>query len=520
MSPRPTKPRALDHRAAGILLHLTSLPGPHGSGDLGPAATGFVDWLAAAGQSWWQMLPINPPAEGLSPYSPISAFAGNPDLISLERLHEAGLLDRADLAPPKSFSPRKIRFPTVQRWRAQRLHQAFLRFQARRRGKGAYHAWCRQAADWLDDYALFAALRTHHDDQPWQTWPQPVRARQPAALRAAGANLATDIDYHRFEQFIFHQQWRALRQYARRHHVGLIGDLPIFVGAESADVWANPQLFQLRSNGRPARVTGVPPDAFSETGQLWSHPQYEWLRHTRTGFAWWQQRLARILELFDVVRVDHFLGFARLWSIPGNAKTAKNGRWVKTPGRRLFAKLTERFGPLPIIAEDLGLLTAEAARLRDDCGFPGMRLMQWGFDNDTGSRYHQPHAFPPHCVAYTGTHDNDTTVGWLRDLRRQGRTRRPNNEELTPIERVKQYCDHHPDLRHELLRLGYLSSANLVIYPLQDILGRDSRARINTPATTRGNWSWRLESLAELRSTTRQLNQWAHRYDRAPRQSR
>lgn len=509
-----TKPALLEQRSAGLLLHVTSLPGPHGSGDLGPAAHRFVDFLAEAGQRWWQMLPVNPPAEGWSPYSPLSVFAGNPLLISLEQLADDGLLDDAELEPVRGLRSGRINGPAVARFRSARLRRAFENFREKRRPR-AWQQFCSAQADWLDDYALFAALRDEHAGAPWYAWPPPLRKRHKAALRQARERLAEELEYYRFEQFVFAQQWSALKQYARERGVLFIGDLPIFCGAESCDVWTRPDLFQLYANGRPKRVTGVPPDAFSKTGQLWGHPQYDWPRHQRERFAWWIRRFRNILSLFDAIRVDHFLGFARVWSVPGKARTAKNGRWVATPGRKLFEQLERHLPAIPVIAEDLGILTDEAAQLRDDFGFPGMRLMQWGFDNDdAGARYHQPHRYPSKCVAYTGTHDNDTTVGWLRDLKRAARQAPKTRKDSTAWKRLQRYCNHADDICDELLRLGYLSSANIVIYPLQDILKRGSRARMNTPGTIKGNWEWRMEVDALKHDRARQLRILSATYER------
>jgi 4-alpha-glucanotransferase len=492
-SPQRKSRFRLDERASGLLLHATSLPSCHGIGDLGPAAYQFVDFLAAAGQGWWQMLPIGPPGPGDSPYSALSAFAGHPLLISLERLARDGLLDAGDIAPVGGLPPEQVVYAAAARYKMLRLRRAFAAFV--KRGMlhdRAYLRFCAAHADWLDDYALYSALRHRHRHRPWLTWEPGLRLRRTAALRSAAGRFAAGVNFERFLQFEFGRQWRALKRYANDHGVGLIGDIPIFVAHDSADVWAHRGLFDLDHRGRPRTVSGVPPDYFSPTGQLWRHPHYRWPHHQATGFAWWIARFGRLFEQFDAVRIDHFLGFTRVWAVPGQAKTARHGKWVKTTGAELLAALRRRFGRLGIIAEDLGLATPAAIALRDRLGLPGMRLLQFAFGAGEGSRYNQPHTFPRNCVVYPGTHDNETTAGWFRRLQREAHRKR-GPRQMTERERALRYLGTTGrEIHWDMIRLALSSPANLAVIPVQDILGLGNEARMNKPATATGNWRWRL----------------------------
>jgi 4-alpha-glucanotransferase len=480
------RPRGFAGRSSGLLLHLTSLPGPHGSGDLGPEAHRFLGFLQQAGQSWWQMLPIGPPGRppAFSPYDGASAFAGSPWLVSLTLLARQGLLSAADLTPAPEFRSPRLNFPATLRFREERLRRAFARFRRRRGERGrAFREFCQRSADWLEDYALFAALRRASGGNPWTEWEPEVRTRQPSALRAAGERLADEMAAQRFAQFAFARQWQALREQSRRCGIGLIGDLPIFVAHDSADVWCHQELFRLDGRGQPRRVSGYPPDRFNRNGQRWGHPQYRWAAHEQSGFAWWVQRFTRLFELFDAVRVDHFLGFTRTWSIPADAVSPRSGRWVSAPGARLFAAVRKRLGSRPMIAEDLGQVTDADIRLRDAFGLAPMRIFQFGFGRDADSAAHLPHHYPPLCAAYTGNHDNNTTAGWF--------------DELTPAQRrrVLAYTGGRPaSVPWDSLRTLQGSRASLVLCPLQDILGLGRRARMNVPGTARGNWSWRLRT--------------------------
>ncbi len=469
-------------RSSGLLLHLTSLPGPHGSGDLSESAFRFIDFLAATGQSWWQMLPVGPAGgvAGNSPYSSYSSVAGSPGLVSLETLHRQGWLTRQDIQPDPGFEVGRVRFPLAQAYREERLRRAWERFRAApKSGRSPFADFCAEHREWLDDFALYCALRQRLQQAPWLDWPDDLRARKPSALAEARRALADAFDYHRWVQFQFHRQWAALRHYARRRGVGLIGDLPICVAHDSADVWAHPELFKLDARGQPTHVSGYPPDSSCPRGQRWGHPLYRWPAHQRTGFRWWIARFAGTYRLFDAVRLDHFLGFTRLWSIPASARTARHGRWLPTPGRELLSAVRQALGHRPMVAEDLGHVTPGDVALRERFGLPSMRILQFGFG--PGDPAHRPHRFTLHTVAYTGTHDTSTTVGWFRGL-----TPRRRQEVLA-------YTGGDGRTIHlDLIRLALESVADTVIVPVQDLLGLGSEARMNRPGTLSGNWHWRL----------------------------
>ncbi len=462
-----------------MLLHVSSLPGPFGIGDLGPAAFRWIDLLAAAGQTWWQVLPLGPPGCGNSPYQSYSAFAGNPDLISPKALARDGLLGRAQVRDASGGRPGVVDHEHVSPIKARLIARAWERFNggAARPLRGAFEAFCASQAGWLDDYACFMAIREEMGALPG--WPRDLLFRRTAALREARRKWADVIDRQRFAQFIFHRQLAALREHARSRGVKLIGDLPIYVSADSADVWANPHLFRLDRQRRPAVIAGVPPDLFSSTGQCWGNPLYDWRAARSENYAWWVSRLKATLEQVDLVRIDHFRGFAAYWEVPAGRQTAELGRWVRGPGAKLFAVLLEQLGSLPVIAEDLGLITPDVLALRDQFGLPGMRVLQFAFGGDDSPDL--PHNYIPNCVAYTGTHDNDTTAGWYASLDRRQR------------DRVRNYicgADQHP--ARALIRSAWASVANLAVAPLQDVMGLGGEARMNYPGTATGNWRWRL----------------------------
>ena len=499
---------SFSQRSSGVLLHVTSLPGLHGSGDLGAEALQFIEFLEQAGQSWWQMLPVNPPgrAPAFSPYDAASAFAGSPWLVSLDRLAAEGLLTPGEAAPPSRPSTRRVDFAATQLHREEGLRRAFAAFR-RRRGERtqAYQEFRDTHRDWLEDYALFAALRRASGGQPWTAWEPDVRGCRPSDLRAANERLREEVAAQRFVQYAFDRQWRALRLHAQRHGIGLIGDVPIFVAHDSADVWRHQELFQLDAAGLPRQLSGYPPDRFNRRGQHWGHPQYRWEAHTAADFAWWVRRFARLFELFDAVRIDHFLGFTRTWSIPAEAPDATRGRWVPSPGWRLLAAVRRRLGPRPMIAEDLGHVTEADRRLRDAFELAPMRLFQFGFGKDPDSTDHLPHNYPALCAAYPGTHDNDTTRGWFGHLTASERRR------------VLAYTGGssstiHLDSRRALLA----SSAALVICPVQDLLGLDSEARMNVPGTVSGNWGWRLNRLPS-QALARRIRLQTELFQRNPR---
>jgi 4-alpha-glucanotransferase len=501
----PNSALDLNRRSSGVLLHLTSLPGPHGCGDLGLEAHRFVDFLVDAGQTWWQMLPIGPPgrAPGFSPYDSSSAFAGSPWLVSLQTLAQHGLLAPRDLKPTPPFSSRQVNFPATCRFREARQRQAFASFRRRRGERGrAFREFCDANADWLEDFALFMAARRDSGGKPWTEWEGTLSRREPSALRHARQRLAHEVAGHRFVQFEFHRQWQALRQHAHRRGIGLIGDLPIFVAHDSADVWSQPELFQLDRRGWPRRVSGYPPDRFNRTGQLWGHPQYEWAKHRRAGFAWWIRRFERIFERFDAVRIDHFLGFTRTWSVPTPAENARRGRWMKSPGSDLFAAVERKLGRRPMIAEDLGHVTPADVRLRNAFRLAPMRIFQFGFGQDGDAADHLPHHYAPLTVAYTGNHDNDTTVGWFNHLPPAQR------------QRALTYVGGRDTAFHlAAIRTLMACPANAVIFPMQDVLGLDERARMNVPGTAHGNWRWRLPALP-LDRPAQELLQLTELFDR------
>lgn len=469
-------------RAAGILLHPTSLPGPHGSGDLGAGAYRFVEWLAAARQGLWQVLPLNPTGYGNSPYAAASAFAGNPLLISLERLRDDGLLSDDDLAGPPASPPGRVAYVEATAWKLDRLRRAYGRMLSPGCAAHAepFARFCAAQAAWLDDYALFMALRKAHDGRPWATWGTAVRAREPAALQAARADLADEIGFQQFAQYLFDAQWGDLHRFAAARGIRIMGDLPIFVAHDSADVWANQRIFALDAAGQPRVVAGVPPDYFSATGQRWGNPLYHWDLLAADGYRWWIERFRAALRLVDVVRIDHFRGFDSYWEIPADQPTAEHGHWAPGPGTALFDAVRAALGALPIVAEDLGTITPAVDALRRSIGAPGMRVLQFAFGDDNRNPY-LPHNYDRDTVVYTGTHDNDTTRGWFETASEHER-----HHVLSYLARDGS------DIVHDLIRAAYGSVADLAVVPLQDVLALGSDARMNLPGRPEENWCWRM----------------------------
>lgn len=470
-------------RRAGILLHPTSLPGAHGIGDLGDAALRWLDFLVAGRQTLWQVLPLGPPGYGESPYAARSAFAGNPLLISLDRLAEDGLLDAGDLADAPAWRPDRVDYAAVDAYKTPRLRAAFGRFRA---APAELHhdfdAFTRASGAWLEDWALFAALREAHDGAAWNTWEPALVRREPAALADARARLDGEIAYHRFVQYIFARQWGAVHDAARAAGVRLIGDIPIFVAHDSADLWAHQDLFLLGRAGEPMVVAGVPPDYFSPTGQRWGNPLYNWERLRETGYAWWIDRFRATLADVDLVRIDHFRGFESYWEVPAAEETALRGQWRPGPGEPFFAAVSAALGALPVIVEDLGLITEAVHDLRRALGYPGMTVLQFAFGDDAANPY-LPHNYASNCVVYTGTHDNDTTEGWFAALSAAERAR------------VARYAGGGGEtISRKLIRLALGSVARMAITPLQDVLGLGDEARMNLPGEGSGNWSWRATS--------------------------
>lgn len=501
-------------RASGILLHPTSLPGPYGIGDLGPEAIKFLDFLQEAGQRLWQILPLGPTSYGDSPYQSPSTFAGNPLWLSPDLLHADGLLADADLAAYPSFPADRVDFGPVIAAKAALLKAACERFRAKLEADSelaaAFSAFCRNNSAWLDDYALFAALKDEHNGTPWTTWEPELANRDPAALDLARARLSVPVQDVQIQQFLFDRQWRAIREAAAARSIQLIGDIPIFVAHDSADVWANPSLFFLNPDGSPSVVAGVPPDYFSATGQLWGNPLYNWPAHRETGYAWWMARLRRVFSLVDIVRIDHFRGFEAYWEIPGGEPTAVNGHWVKGPDAPFFDALRDALGDLPIIAEDLGLITPPVVALREHCGFPGMRILQFAFGNDDRAAEFRPESYPANCVVYTGTHDNDTTVGWFHSQAGAGSTRTQADIDAERRMILAYLGTSGEHIAWDLIELGARSNANTFVTPLQDVLELGSEARMNTPGKADGNWQWRFawsqltdQAIARLAHVTR-----------------
>jgi 4-alpha-glucanotransferase len=481
----------LDDRSSGVLCHITSLPGPHGSGDLGEGARRFIDFLASAGQSFWQVLPVVPPAGGASPYQSSSAFAGDPLLISLSWLRDHGLLTDDDLVPEVPLDDVKIHFEARNAFRMARLHRAFEHMKADAERAPAFFEFCEAQRAWLDDYALYSALKEAHGNATWSSWSPDLARRDPGALHAASERLRTEIRFHQFMQWVFARQWSELRAYASERGVGLLGDIPIFVGHDSADVWARPHEYFLDNEGRCTVVAGVPPDYFSATGQRWGNALYRWDAHERSGYAWWIARLASLFEKFDAVRIDHFIGFQRYWEIDAYAPTAIEGRYRPGPGEPLFQAVRRALGKLPLVAEDLGVLTPEVEALRDNLGLPGMRVLHFSFGTDPGAKKTHPFTFPPRAVVFTGTHDNDTTVGWFDALRKQASEGDEGAQRQLSF--IQSYLGTDgSEIHWDLLRLAFASPCRTALVPVQDLLGLGSEHRMNTPGTETGNWAFRL----------------------------
>jgi 4-alpha-glucanotransferase len=481
-------------RSAGILLHPTSLPAPHGIGDLGRSAVAFLDFLAEAGQSLWQILPLGPTGYGDSPYQCFSAFAGNALLVSLEQLRDEGLLADGDLEPGEDLPRDRVDFGALVDFKRPLLGKAHATFEkvATTERREALERFRAEHAAWLPDFALFAALKRARGGA-WYEWDPPLVRREPSALERARDELARDVRAVEFEQWLFFSQWADLRAEARARGIRIMGDIPIFVSHDSADVWAHPELFHLSEDGRPALQAGVPPDYFSATGQLWGTPLYRWDELARAGYAWWVDRLRGVLDLVDLVRLDHFRGFEAYWEVPGGDPTAENGRWVQGPGAALFEALETALGPLPIVAENLGLITPEVEALRRQLGFPGMAVLQFAFGGDDPTSEFLPHNYPREVVAYTATHDNDTVVGWWTGG--VGDSTRSAEEVEREHSRALAYVGGDgSEIHWDFLRTLYVSVADTVVVPLQDVLGLGSEARMNLPGSPEGNWRWRFAS--------------------------
>lgn len=488
-------------RAAGILLHPTSLPGP-GIGDLGGAAFAFVDWLAAAEQTYWQILPLVPVDAGGSPYNGLSAMAGNTLLISPEVLERAGWIERQPV--PESVHPGRgvIDYPAVARWKDRIIREAVRNLVARGLGplKAEFETFRHENRGWLPDYALFRALREHYRQICWVEWPAEIRERDQLALGRWRARLEREVETFVFGEFIFEREWHKIRRYANERGIRIIGDIPIFVAYDSADVWANQEIFELDADGHPTVVAGVPPDYFSPTGQRWGNPLYRWDVLRARGFDWWIERFRRTLNLVDVARIDHFRGFESYWEIPAEEVTAIRGRWVPGPGLEFFRAIERALGPLPLLAEDLGIITPEVERLRAELGYPGMRVLQFAFDGNPQNP-HLPENYPARSVAYTGTHDNTTIVAWWQEMGREERVR------------VRDWLRERDPNHWRFIEAVLDSRADLAIVPVQDVLGLGAEGRMNTPGQTGMNWAWRMDHLPGIELAEK----LAHRTRRAGR---
>jgi 4-alpha-glucanotransferase len=469
-------------RRSGVLLHPSSFPGPWGIGDLGSTARAFVDFLAATHQQLWQVLPLGPTADDGSPYSSFSSSAGNPLLISLEALAEEGLA--ASPVPPGTPPSCAVDFAAVREAKLAALRQAATEFLAGSPLLPQFERFCTEQQDWLDDYALFMALREAHGGQPWNRWPADLVRRDEQALDRTRRAHRDAVAFHMFTQFAFYRQWRGLRDYAHRRGIRIVGDIPFYVAFDSVDVWANRQNFALLPDTfEPRLMAGVPPDYFSTTGQLWGNPVYDWAHLERDGFDWWIRRFRRLTQLVDIVRIDHFRGFAAFWQVPHGETTAVNGTWADCPGDAFFHALEHELGHVPVWAEDLGIITPEVERLRDDFDFPGMKVLQFAFDEKGAENPYLPLNYQHNCVCYTGTHDNDTTRGWWDGL--DSRLRQQVRDYIGPLD--------DEAVHWAMLRLAMSSVADTVVVPLQDLLGLGSEARMNVPGRPDGNWSWRYD---------------------------
>ncbi|GAB4475953.1 MAG: 4-alpha-glucanotransferase [Anaerolineales bacterium] len=495
-------------RSGGILLHPTSLPGNLGVGELGHQAFRWVDFLQKSQCGLWQILPLGPTGYGDSPYQCFSSFAGNPNLISLEMLYQEGLLDQSDLEERPQFSPQRIDYGILIPWKQKRLQRAYQNFLKRRTAELEieFEQFCQLHGEWLDDFALFMALKQAHDGRAWMEWDEPYRLRTKEALDSFKAEHAFLVDSFRFQQFLFFRQWTAVRKAANAAGIRIVGDVPIFVAQDSCDVWCNPRLFKLKPSGYPRVIAGVPPDYFSATGQRWGNPIYNWKAHHQSNFAWWKRRIRHTLSQVDFIRIDHFRGFCACWEIPAHFPTAEIGRWVRSPGKKLFRHLSaELGGKLPFIAEDLGVITPDVVQLREMFGLPGMKILQFAFDSQDPRDPFLPHNFSPQCVVYTGTHDNDTTLGWYLSM---------GNGVLNTARWYLPELDQDP--AWQMIRYAWASVAVFAIAPLQDFLRLDSDARMNYPGKIGQYWSWRATEESLAPSLTEAIATLNYRYNRTP----
>ena len=497
---------------AGILAHPTSFPSPYGVGDLGPGAYAFIDFLERAGMNLWQVLPLGHTGFGDSPYQSFSAFAGQPLIISLDDFKEAGLLWDDDFRDMPNWDPNRVEYGKMIEFKNEMQTRAYHRFRdpsikdaysTNPEFMDGFEAFCRDEAEWLDDYALFMAGKFHFNGAPWYTWEDSIKNPTAKSRAEWKEKLADLVGYFQFLQYIFHREWTALREYANNKNIKIVGDVPLFVSWDSADVWCHRKLFDLDSKGYPKTVAGVPPDYFSETGQLWGNPLYKWNVHKKTGYDWWIKRIRHQLTMTDFLRIDHFRGFDRFWAVPYGEETAVNGKWVKAPGVNFFTQLEANLGyHMPIIAEDLGEIDQSVIDLRDKFDLPGMKILQFAFENPDENDF-LPHNFTRNCVCYTGTHDNDTTLGWYKKCYEQSR------------DKLRRYYNTDGnDVCWTMIRACFSSVANMAIVPMQDVLCLDSWARFNTPGSAEGNWTWRFRYEDMTRQLEERLYETAKLYGR------
>ena len=496
-------------RASGVLLHLTSLPSEYGIGDFGKEAYNFVDFLKRANQKLWQILPLNPPASGGSPYNCFSAFAGNALLISIDKLIEDGLLKIEEVTNVPNFAETKVEFARVIKFKNELFLKTFNRFDELAECDG-YKRFKEQNKYWLPDFCLYMALKEHFNNRAWNQWDTEIAIREKQAIKKYQNKLADEIHYHEFLQYIFSKQWSELKNYANHNGIKIIGDLPIFVAHDSSDVWVHPESFDLDDKGNPRKVAGVPPDYFSKTGQLWGNPHFNWKRMQEDNFLWWKKRFEKLLKQVDIIRIDHFRGFEAYWEVDVSEKTAVKGKWVKAPGYELFSAVKQYLGDLPIIVEDLGFITPEVNKLKKSFGFPGMKILQFSFGEKTFLKS-RPEDCEKHCILYTGTHDNDTLLAWYRGLRQ--------SKNIRVLKMLKKYYGINNGMSEEkvcwtLIEAVYKSKENFVIVPLQDILCLGNEARMNFPGTVGGNWLWRYKKGDITKEMEKNLALLSRKYER------
>jgi len=473
-------------RGGGVLLHISSLPSPFGIGDFGPSAYRFVDFLVKARQSYWQILPLNPtdPIYGNSPYNSVSAFASNILFISPHGLVQDGFLDKEDIKETPQFDKKKVEYISVIDWKDKIFDLAYQRFQSQKKLIKEFDEFSSKSQAWLDDYCLFICLKENFQGQQWNKWPAPLRDRDAGKIEGYREEFKEKMNKYKFLQFVFFRQWQSLKEYANQKGVGIVGDIPIYVNYDSVDVWSHPQNFRLDENKHPVTVAGVPPDYFSETGQRWGNPVYDWDKIKEDDYAWWLNRLKRNLEIFNYIRIDHFRGFVACWEIPQEEETAINGKWTKAPADDFFNACKKIYPEIPVIAEDLGIITPDVTAIMEKYGFPGMKVLMFAFGGDIKKHPYIPENCKPNCIVYTGTHDNNTVVGWVKnDITEE--------EKKNLTEYLKKEINVET-LAWDLIAIAYKSVAQVAIVPMQDILGLDENARMNKPATTHNNWLWRL----------------------------